>query len=131
MYYFAYALDLDRKEMLKRCPGSIPKYPATLHHYQLVFSDWTRLWRGATSTIKPLRGARVLGAIYEVSEDCLRRLEKQLGSEYHPLNVTVNNEDSEPVEAVTYLRHKPGESDQPSPAYLARLQQGYKDWRLI
>ena len=131
MYYLAYALTLNRKQMHKLSPESKPKFTATLHHYQLIFTDWTRLWRGAIATIKPLRGSKVLGAIYEVSEDCFKKLDKHEGSDFHHLNVTVNNEDSDPVEAVTYIRNRPGEQARPSPEYLAIMQEGYKDWRLI
>jgi len=131
MYYFAYDLTLKRDQMLKVCPESKPKFTATLHHYQLIFTDWTRLWRGATATVKALRGGKMLGGIYEVTEDCLKKLDKYHGTDYHRLNVTVNNEDSEPVESVTYIRNRPGDQAKPSPEYLAIMQQGYKEWRLI
>jgi len=131
MYYFAYGLNLNRQQMLKNCPQSKPKFPATLHHYQFVFTDWTRLWRGATATIKPQRGGKVLGGIYEVNDNCLRQIERQLGSDFRQMSVIVNNEDGEPVEALTYLRHNPGDAARPSPEYLTLIQQGYKDWRLI
>jgi cation transport regulator ChaC len=131
MYYFAYASNLNREQMRERCPDSLAKFPATLHHYQLVFVGWSRNWRGGTATIRPIRGGKVLGAIYEVTEECLRRLDKHKGSDYRRLNVTVNNEDGEPVEAVTYIRSGQAEPAKPSQEYLAILQQGYKDWRLI
>ena len=131
MYYFAYASNLNRKQMRERCPTSQPKFTATLHHYQLVFIGWSRKWRGGTASIRPIRGGKVLGAIYEVSEECLRQLDKYEGSDYRRLNVIVNNEDNEPVEAVTYIRSSQAEQAKPSPEYLALIQQGYKDWRLV
>jgi gamma-glutamylcyclotransferase len=131
MYYFAYASNLSRRQMQERCPDSLPKFPATLHHYQLVFVGWSRKWRGATATIRPIRGGKVPGAIYEVSEECLRRLDKYEGGDYRRLNITVNNEDGEPVEAVTYIRSGQAEPAKPSQEYLAVIQQGYKDWRLV
>ena len=131
MYYFAYASNLNRKQMQERCPDSKPKFPATLHHYQLAFAGWSRQWRGSTATIRPIRGGKVLGAIYEVTEEYLRRLDKYEGSEYRRLNVTVNNEDGEPVEAITYIRSGQAETGKPSKEYLAVIQQGYKDWRLV
>ena len=81
--------------------------------------------------IRPFRGKKVLGAIYEVSEECLKQLDRYEGSDYRRLNVIVNNEDGEPVEAVTYIRSKQAEEAKPSPEYLAIIQQGYKDWRLV
>jgi len=131
MYYFAYASNLNREQMRERCPDSLAKFPATLHHYQLVFVGWSRNWRGGTATIRPIRGGKVLGAIYEVTEECLRRLDRYEGSDYRRLNVTVNNEDGEPMEAVTYIRSGQAEPAKPSKEYLAILQQGYKEWRLI
>jgi gamma-glutamylcyclotransferase len=131
MYYFAYASNLNRKQMQERCPDSLAKFPATLHHYQVVFIGWSRSWRGSVATIRPIRGGKVPGAIYEVSEECLRRLDKYEGSDYRRMNVIVNNEDGEPIEAVTYIRSGRAEPGKPSPEYLAVMQQGYKDWRLM
>ena len=131
MYYFAYASNLNRKQMGERCPESQPKFTATLHHYRLVFVGWSRQWRGGVASIRPFRGEKVRGAIYEVSEECLKRLDKYEGSDYRRLNVIVNNEDGEPVEAVTYIRSGQADETKPSPEYLAVIQQGYKDWRLV
>ncbi len=131
MYYFAYALHLNRKQMQERCPDCLAKFPATLYHYQLVFVGWSRQWRGGIATIRPIRGGKVLGAIYEVTEECLRQLDRYEGNDYRRLNVIINNEDGEPVEAVTYIRSEQAESTKPSAEYLSFLQQGYKDWRLI
>lgn len=131
MYYFAYALNLNRKQMQERCPDCLAKFPATLYHYQLVFVGWSRQWRGGIATIRPIRGGKVLGAIYEVTEECLRQLDRYEGNGYRRLNVIINNEDGEPVEAVTYIRSEQAESTKPSAEYLSFIQQGYKDWRLI
>jgi len=131
MYYFAYASNLNRKQMAERCPDCKPIVTATLHHYRLAFVGWSREWRGGVASIRPIRGGKVLGAIYEVSEECLKRLDKYEGSDYRRLNVIVNNEDNEPMEAVAYINSRQTEENKPSPQYLAVIQQGYKDWRLI
>ena len=133
MYYFAYASNLNRKQMLERCPDSKPKFIATLHNYKLVFVGWSRQWRGGTASIKPFRGEKVLGAIYEITEQCLRQLDKYEGypDKYNRLNVTVFDEDSEPIEAITYIKAGQLEETQPSKEYLAVIQQGYRDWRLF
>ena len=131
MYYFAYGSNLNRKQMRERCPNSKPKFTATLHHYRLVFVGWSRQWRGGVASIRPFRGEKVRGAIYEVSEECLKRLDRYEGSDYRRLNVIVNNEDNEPIEAVTYIRSGQAEETKPSPGYLAIIQHGYKEWRLV
>jgi gamma-glutamylcyclotransferase (GGCT)/AIG2-like uncharacterized protein YtfP len=131
MYYFTYASNLNRKQMQERCPESKPRFTATLHHYRLVFVGWSRTWRGGVATIRSFRGEKVRGGIYEVSEECLKRLDKCEGSDYQRLNVIVNNEDNEPIEAVTYINNHQAQESKPSAEYLAIIRQGYKDWRLV
>ncbi len=130
MYYFAYGSNINRRQMQERCPDSEPMFVATLRNYKLVFVGWSRRWRGGTANIKPFRGEKVFGAIYEVSEECLRRLDKYESS-YNRINVTVFDEDGEPIEAITYIKAVPSEETQPSKEYLAVIQQGYRDWRIV
>ena len=133
MYYFAYGPNLNRKQMLERCPDSKPGFFATLHNYKLVFVGWSRQWRGGVVSIKSFRGERVLGAIYEISERDLRRLDKYEGypGNYNRLKVTVFNEAGEPIEAITYIKSGQLEETPPSKEYLAVIQQGYRDWEIV
>jgi len=133
LYYFAYGTNLNKKTMLECCPDSKPVYIATLPNYKLVFAGWSRQWRGGTASIMPLRGERVRGAVYEISEECLRRLDRHEGypQNYDRLKVTVFDADSEPVEAITYVKTGRLEETAPSKEYLAVVQQGYRDWRLF
>ncbi len=133
MYYFAYGSNLNRKKMEERCPDSKPMFVTTLPNYKLIFVGWSRQWRGGVATVKSLREEKVLGGIYEVSERDLRRLDKYEGypGSYHRLNVTVFDEDGQPVEAVTYIKSGQLEETQPSREYLAIIQQGYRDWELF
>lgn len=131
MYYFAYGTNLNRKQMLERCPEGKPKFIATLHNYRLVFVGWSRQWRGGSASIRRSSGERVSGAIYEISEECLKRLDRYEGSNYQRLNVIANNEDREPVEAITYINTQQAEETKPSIEYLSIIQQGYKDWGIV
>ena len=133
MYYFAYASNLNRKQMRERCPDSKPVSVATLPNYKLVFVGWSRQWRGGVATIRPFRGEKVLGAIYELSDRDLRRLD---GYEGYPgntnrLNINVFNDDGEAVQALTYIKAGHSEEAQPSSAYLSIIQQGYRDWEIV
>ena len=130
MYYFAYGSNLNKKQIRERCPDSKPIFIATLPNYKLVFVGWSRQWRGGVISIKPFRGERVRGAIYEVSEQCLQRLDGyEVG--YNRFKVTVFGEDDEPIEAITYIKAGHIEDTQPTKEYLAVIQQGYRDWRLF
>ena len=130
MYYFAYGSNLNKKQMRERCPDSKPMFMARLPNYKLVFAGWSRQWRGGVASIKPFRGERVTGALYEVSEQCLRRLDKY-ESGYNQLNVTVFDEDGDPMEAITYIKSQQSEETPPSKEYLTVIQQGYRDWRIF
>ncbi len=130
MYYFAYASNLNQKQMRERCPGSKPLFRATLPNYKLVFVDWSRQWRGGTASIRLFRGEKVLGAVYEITEQCMRQLDKYESS-YNRLKVTVYNEDGTPVEVITYIKGGQPEEAKPSLEYLSVIQQGYKDWKIV
>jgi len=133
VYYFAYGSNLSKRQILERCPESKPRFAATLHNYKLVFAGWSRKWRGGVASIKASRGDRVRGAVYEITDTDLRRLDKYEGypGNYNRLNVTVNNEDGDPVEAVTYIKAGQIEETQPSKEYVAIIQQCYRDWELF
>lgn len=133
MYYFAYGSNLNRRQMKQCCPDSKPLFVATLPNYQLIFVGWSRELRGGVATLKSFRGGKVLGAIYDVSEADLRRLDRYEGypREYTRINITVFDEDNQPVEAFAYIKTGQLTESKPSQEYLAVIQQGYRDWRLV
>ena len=130
MYYFAYASNLNRRQMLERCPDSKPKLMVTLPNYNLIFAGWSRTRRGGVATIRRFGGEKVLGGIYDISEQCLRQLDRYEEG-YDRLKVTVFTEVDEPIEAITYIKSGQLEETQPSKEYLAIIQQGYRDWGLV
>jgi len=119
--------------MRERCPDSKPMSIAALPNYKLVFAGWSRQWRGGIASIKLFRGERVVGAVYEVSERDLRRLDGYEGcpGNYSRLKVTVFDEDSRPFEGITYIKSGQLEETPPSQEYLAVIQQGYRDWGIV
>lgn len=116
--------------MKERCPDSRPGYIATLPNYKLVFTGWSREWRGGKATILSSRGEKVRGAIYDVTDTCMKKLEK-FEAGYTRMNVTVYDEDNEPVSAVTFIKSGRLDESSPSKEYASVLQQGYRDWRII
>jgi gamma-glutamylcyclotransferase (GGCT)/AIG2-like uncharacterized protein YtfP len=130
MYYFAYASNLTQRQMLERCPDAKPRFTATLPNYKLIFTGWSRQWHGGVASIKPFRGEKVAGAVYEISEGDLRRLDKYEGypSIYNRREVVVFPEDGEAVKAVAYIKVEQSEETKPSLEYLATIRQGYRDW---
>lgn len=132
MYYFAYASNLSRKQLSERSPDSQPRFKATLPNYKLIFTGWSRKWRGGKASIKPFQGEKVVGAVYEVSERDMKGLDKyeDCPAVYNRINVLVITEDGEAIQAVSYISRMQSEETQPSREYLAVIQQGYRDWEI-
>ena len=133
MYYFAYASNLNRKQIAERAPDSKPKFIATLPNYKLIFTGWSRQRQGGVASIAPHKGEKVIGAVYEISEKDLRRLDGYEGypTVYDRRKVAVWTETNEPIEAVTYIKTDQSKETKPSAEYLAIIQQGYRDWQIV
>jgi gamma-glutamylcyclotransferase len=132
MDYFAYASNLNKQQMLKRCPDARAKFTAILPNYQLIFSGWSREWHGGTASIKPFRGAKVAGGVYEIAEKDLQKLDRaeDYPNTYDHINVLVIKEDGQAIKALTYIKRKQSDESKPSPEYLSVIRQGYRDWEL-
>jgi len=131
MYYFAYGSNLSRKQMLRRCPDAKPKFTVTLPDHKRIYTGRSRKWQnGGVASIKPFKGEKVVGAIYEISEECLNSLDICEGfpTVYDRKNLTVFTESGEPVEAITYVKVKQPDETQPAQEYLDTIQDGYEDW---
>ena len=91
MYYFAYASNLKRTHMAERVPEARVRFAATLPNYRLVFGGYSRVWRGGMASIQASRGDKVLGGVYEITEQELARLDKHEGypAEYTHITVTI------------------------------------------
>ena len=131
MYYFAYASNLTRKQMLERAPSAKPRFSTTLPNYKLIFSGWSRAWRGAVASIQQSHGDRVMGGIYEINEQDMARLSQYEGTDYTTASVVVFRDTGEAVEAITFAKKRQQDEGKPSPEYLAVIKQGYADWDLI
>ncbi|MBM3175935.1 MAG: gamma-glutamylcyclotransferase [Chloroflexi bacterium] len=131
MYYFAYASNLNRKQMVERAPDSKPKFIATLPNFKLTFT--ARLGKqGGVASIRPQKGEKVIGAVYEISEKDLKRLDSYEGypTIYERRKVLVFTETNEAVEAITYIKNDQSQEARPAAEYLAIIKQGYQDWQM-
>jgi gamma-glutamylcyclotransferase (GGCT)/AIG2-like uncharacterized protein YtfP len=130
MDYFAYASNLNKQQMRLRCPDAKAKLQAVLPNYKLIFTGWSREWKGATASIMPIRGERVMGGIYEISEKDLQRLDRfeDYPATYNRINVLVLDDSGQASKAVTYIKNRQSDEGNPSPEYLAIIRQGYREW---
>jgi len=132
MNYFAYGSNLNKKQMAERCPDCKPKYSATLPNYKLIFVGYSRNWRGGTASIKLFKGEKVVGAIYEVDDAGLKKLDKyeDYPNTYDHKNIIVWLDTGDRLEAITYIRKEQSPETKPSPEYLTRIREGYRDWQI-
>ena len=131
MYYFAYGSNLNRKQMLRRCPDAKPKFKATLPDHKLLFAGRSREWSdGGVASVTPCIGEEVVGAIYEISEECRKSLDRYEGypNVYDRITVTVVTESDKPVEAMTYVMVRQSDETRPAQEYLDAIRDGYEDW---
>jgi len=133
VYYFAYGPKLNKKLMRDRCPGAKALVTATLPNYKLAFVGWSRERRSAVATIRPFRGEKVNGGIYELTEADARALDRFEGvpASYTRINITVFDDSHQPVQAFTYIKSGQEAEGNPSEDYLRVIREGYLDWGLI
>ena len=130
MDYFAYGSNLNKKQMKAHCPDAKPRYSAVLPNYQLIFTGWSRILKGATASIKPVRGQKVQGAVWDISESDLRHLDQFEGYPgiSNRITLLVLKDDGTAIKALTYIKKVQGEEGKPTSEYLAGIRQGYIDW---
>ena len=118
--------------MAEQCPGCKPKFTSTLPNYKLIFTGWSKEWKGGIASIKPFRGEKVVGAVYEISEANLKQLDRIQGYPiiFNRFNVTLWTDTGDPVEAFTYIKREQSEETKPSPELLGNIRKGYKDWEI-
>jgi gamma-glutamylcyclotransferase len=133
MYYFAYASNMNRQQIALRCPEAKSKVVATLPNFKLIFTGYSRLRKGAVATIRGSHGSKVIGALYEINEAGLRKLDKHENYpiDYKHMDVRVFTDSGETYDAVTFIKTRQEEEGQPSTEYRAVIQQGYRDWGII
>lgn len=118
--------------MAERAPDSKAKFTATLPNFKLTFTASPGR-QGGVASIAPHRGEKVLGAVYEISERDLKRLDTYEGypTIYDHRKVTVWTETNEPIEVITYIKLDQSKEMKPSTEYLATIRQGYMDWEIV
>ena len=131
LFYFAYASNLNRKQIASRAPGAKARYSAMLPNHKLIFAGWSRSWHGAVASILQSNGDRVNGGLYEVNERDLEQLAQYEGPEYSVTKVNVFRDTGEVINAVTFVQKQHKDEGRPSSEYLGTIKQGYMDWNLI
>ena len=123
--YFAYGSNMNPKRMKKRIGWEPPFRSAVLEDYQLLFDKISN--DGGKANIRPMKGEKVEGVLYQVAEKDLLSLdnfEGVSGGHYarERLMVNINGEDE--CRATAYVALKTGPENPPTREYLGHLLAG-------
>lgn len=121
--YFAYGSNMDKDQMLERCPNAVLVGPATLADYRLAFTIFSPKRNCGCADIVPSVGSVVYGLLYDLTDADREVLD---GFEGHPVHyerilVRVKTEDRE-VDACSYEVVNKKSDMSPSVHYLGLLQ---------
>lgn len=107
MKYFAYGTNMNKEQISDRCsyaePLSCAKYP----EHKLIFNS-----RGV-ATIIPDSNSVVYGVLYEITQECLNKLDSFEGypKHYDRKEIKVVNKDGDLVEATVYIANDTEEGE--------------------
>lgn len=128
--YYCYGSNLNRDQLMARCPDAVPIGQADLPAHHL-------LWRGnskgyGVATVEPHIGSKVPGGLWAISEDDLKALDRYEGYPrlYTRGNVRVHTEDGRVLEAMTYWMHDHYPLAMPAASYMKTIREGYMDFGL-
>jgi len=122
--YFAYGANLDLRGMKLRCPEHRPIGRAILKNYRLMFKG--------VADIEPASGHQVHGALYEITAEHLKTLDRFEGYPrfYIRKLLPVCTKKGEEVEAVVYLMNNCRQYSSPHRGYLNIILSGCRQWQL-
>lgn len=123
--YFAYGSNMDVEQLKERIGNSFDILgPAVLKDYVLKFNKIS-VRRGGCANIEPAKGEEVWGILFKLNEEQIKKLDVYEGAptHYRRVNVKVQTEKGEELEAVTYVACEEFKREglRPSEDYLKHL----------
>lgn len=79
LWYFAYGSNLYKPHLKRRIGEWLEDSPAVLTDFRLTFNTFSGSWGGGVADIVRSSGNKVLGAVYLVTEEQLRALDRYEG----------------------------------------------------
>lgn len=126
--YFAYGSNLDARQLEGRCPSSRGLFRARLAHHRLDFTYFSSRWVGGAADVLPHSHGEVWGAVYELDETDLARLDR-FERGYDRVRLAVLDDEAREHLVVSYtVREK--RSFRPTDIYLERMLRGGERWAL-
>lgn len=108
MYYFAYGSCMRSKDFCRTMDGYGKKEyyqmlgKARLDNYRLAFNAYSSVRHGGVLDIEMYNGKQVIGILYELSDEAMKRVDIREGSKYKRILVKVSFGKQE-IQAYTYV----------------------------
>ena len=128
-YYLAYGSNLNIGQMTFRCPGAKIKGTAWINDYELLFKGSKT---GAYLTIEKKKGSQVPVAVWEVTEQHIRVLDRYEGYPmfYYKKSIPIDYKGfgrckDRSVNAFVYIMHEERSIATPTQYYIDACGEGY------
>jgi cation transport regulator ChaC len=130
-WYFAYASNMNRAQMLSRAGEILEERPGRLENYELLFNKKVR-GGTANANIRPAQGKAVEGVLYKVNESAFRSLDRAEGAPEHYRRIEVNVLDAggESIAAQAFIASKVEKGLHPAEHYLKTILEGAAEHNL-
>ena len=128
MLYFAYGSNMNLSQMKDRCPYARFLKRGFIKKYKFVYDGYSSTRRGAAGNIILSEDSMVWGALFEITEKCLLKLDEREGYPlvYDRQEFEVLDDNGERCMAIVYFRV--GKTiGKPSKDYEGVILQGAKD----
>lgn len=127
-YYFAYGSNMNLGQMKNRCPSARFLHCTMLRGYKFVYDGCSSRRGGAVANVVKSENGIVYGALFEVDETCIKKLDRHEGYPtcYQREVVEVLDDKNNAFKAIIYLRETQQEG-QPSDEYRNLVLQGAID----
>lgn len=129
--YLAYGSNLNVRQMRYRCPSAKVIGTAAIRNYELLFKGSRS---GSYLTIEKKRGGKVPVAVWEVSAENERALDRYEGfptfyyKKEMSLNVKLLNDTIERRAAFVYIMHEERPLGMPTESYMDICREGYGEF---
>lgn len=130
MIYFAYGANIDPQQMRLRCRRARAVGPARLDGWRLCFPRFSFIRQSALASIEEARDDSVWGALYDIEEPDMKRLDAcegyylasdPQGNPYNRIAVEVRYREGDRASAFTYVATPMAYGGEPSHDYLSQL----------
>lgn len=125
--YFAYGSNINLDQMAHRCPAAQTVGPVVLPDYKLLFRSNIR--GNGVATIKPHKGRKVYGLLWNITPECERSLDVYEGFPrlYDKQMVTVQDGSGREIPVMAYvMTDLCREPAMPSSYYYNGIETGYR-----